>query len=207
MLRLTKVKHSFGETSISYPDWEVQSGQHALILGNSGSGKTTLLHIVSGLLKPSEGKVELENKVISEMSPSRLDRFRGHNVGLVFQKPHLIKSLTVRENIQLAGQFGHTRITKKRMNSVVEALGIETLVDRKVFEISEGQAQRVSIARAVIHEPKLLAADEPTASLDDENCERVISLLESQAERCNATLVIATHDQRVKDQFSNKLEL
>lgn len=207
MLRLTDVKHSFGETHIKYPDWEVQPGEHALILGNSGSGKTTLLHIVSGLLTPSEGKVELENEVLSEMAPSKLDRFRGHTIGLVFQKPHLIKSLTVQENIQLAGQFGQTKITKERLNDVMEALDIDALANRKVFEISDGQAQRVSIARAVIHEPKLLAADEPTASLDDDNCERVIALLESQAERCKATLVIATHDQRVKDRFSNKLEL
>ncbi len=207
MLRLNNVKQIFGTTALNYPDWEVMTGEHALILGNSGSGKTTLLHIVSGLLRNTQGKVEMNNRLISEMSQSKLDRFRGENVGLVFQKPHLIKALTVAENIRLAGKFGGKKVKNSRLDDILEALDIRNLKDRKVHELSEGQAQRVSIARAVIHEPSLLAADEPTASLDDENCERVISLLKSQAERCKATLIIATHDQRVKDQFSNRLEL
>lgn len=207
MLRLINVKQIFGSTTLNYPDWEVETGEHALILGNSGSGKTTLLHIVSGLLRATEGKVEMNERIISDMSSSKLDKFRGQNVGFVFQKPHLIKAISVKENIQLAGKFSRKSVNQNRIDHILEVLDISPLKNRKVHELSEGQAQRVSIARAVIHEPRLLAADEPTASLDNENCERVISLLKAQAQRCNATLIIATHDQRVKDQFSNRLEL
>lgn len=206
-ISLEKVSRTFDETNIQYPDWEVAGADHALILGNSGSGKTTLLHLITGLLRPSSGKILLAERDISKLSNKELDRFRGEEVGIVFQKPHLIRSLTVGENIRMGLKFGKKSASKGRLEEVTSMLGISSLLNRKAYELSEGQAQRVSIARAVIHGPRLLAADEPTASLDDENCDRVVELLKKEAELCEATLIIATHDQRVKGQFEKHLQL
>ncbi|MEQ9467785.1 MAG: ABC transporter ATP-binding protein [Ekhidna sp.] len=208
MLQIHGLKYSYdGQAEISYPDWEVEKGNHALILGNSGCGKTTLLHLIGGLMQPSAGHLEIEGEDLAKKSSAKLDKFRGENIGIVFQKPHLVKSLTVRENLLLAQYLGKKEQGSKRVNEVIEHLGISELANRKVHQISQGQAQRVSIARAVVNSPKLLLADEPTASLDDENCMKVIDLLRSQAEETGATLIVATHDHRVKSEFQNQLSL
>lgn len=208
MLNIKALKHSYdGQTMISYPDWKVDAGNHAIILGNSGCGKTTLLHLIGGLMPPREGLLEVAGENLRNKSGAKLDRFRGKNIGIVFQKPHLVRSLTVKENLTLSQYLGQKKTDNKRAEDVLSQLGIQELANRKVHQISQGQAQRVSIARAVINSPKLLLADEPTASLDDENCKKVIDLLKSQAEETGATLIVATHDHRVKNEFKNQLEL
>lgn len=207
MLRINSLKHRYGETTISYPDWEVAQGDHSVILGNSGCGKTTLLHLIGGLMPPAEGKLEIAGEDLSQKRKSKLDRFRGENIGIIFQKPHLVRSLSVKENLLLSQLLGKRKTKGSEVDSVLESLGIVDLKHRKVHQISQGQAQRVSIGRAIINHPKLLLADEPTASLDDENCEKVVTLLKSQAENTGATLVMATHDQRVKSEFENRLML
>ncbi|WP_425392689.1 ABC transporter ATP-binding protein [Ekhidna sp.] len=208
MLKIRGLKHTYdGEALISYPDWEVEEGNHGIILGNSGCGKTTLLHLIGGLMPPKEGELEVAGEKLSEKSNTRLDRFRGENIGIVFQKPHLVKSLTVKENLILSQYLGRKRTDGKRAEAVLERLSIKELANRKIHQISQGQAQRVSIARAVINNPKLLLADEPTASLDDENCQKVVGLLKAQAEETGATLIVATHDHRVKNEFKNQLTL
>lgn len=207
MIQIKNLLHSFGTTSIEYPDWEVDKGKHAMILGNSGCGKTTLLHLLGGLMKPSRGSVSILGQDISNKSNAQLDRFRGESIGLIFQKPHLVSSLSVKENLTLSQFLGKKKLNAKRVDEVLNELGVLELSRRKIHQISQGQAQRVSIARAVLNGPKLLLADEPTASLDDDNCERVVNLLKSQAEKNNSTLIIATHDHRVKSKFENRLEL
>lgn len=208
MLRIKGLKHSYdGSSTIDYPDWEVEKGNHGIILGNSGSGKTTLLHLIGGLMPPKEGLLEVGGENLSEKSNTKLDRFRGENIGIVFQKPHLVRSLTVKENLTLSQYLGQKKTDGKRAEEILAQLGIKDLKNRKIHQISQGQAQRVSIARAVINSPKLLLADEPTASLDDENCKKVIDLLKSQAEETGATLIVATHDHRVKSEFKNELDL
>ncbi|MEO9482220.1 MAG: ABC transporter ATP-binding protein [Ekhidna sp.] len=208
MLRIEKLKHSYdGDAQISYPDWKVEEGNHAVILGNSGCGKTTLLHLIGGLMSPKEGTLEVAGENLGSKSDVKLDRFRGENIGIVFQRPHLIRSLSVKENLSLSQYLGRKKTDGRRLDEVLSRLGIKELANRKIHQISQGQAQRVSIARAVINSPKLLLADEPTASLDDENCKKVIDLLKSQAEETGATLIVATHDQRVKSEFKNQLSL
>lgn len=208
MLNIKGLKHSYdSQTLINYPDWNVEEGNHAIILGNSGCGKTTLLHLIGGLMPPKEGNLVVAGENLSEKSNAKLDRFRGENIGIVFQKPHLVRSLTVKENLTLSQYLGRRKIDSKQAEEVLHQLGIKELADRKIHQISQGQAQRVSIARAVINSPKLLLADEPTASLDDENCRKVIDLLKSQAEKTGATLIVATHDHRVKNEFQNQLSL
>lgn len=208
MLSITSLAHSYGEDSqIQYPNWEVQKGNHSMILGGSGSGKTTLLHLIGGLLKPISGSVILEDADLSKMKTQALDQFRGLNIGIVFQKPHLVSSLSVLENLILSQYLGKRKIDKKNALKVLEQLDILELQSRKIHQISQGQAQRVSIARSLLNKPKLLLADEPTASLDDINCEKVIRLLKEQAEANDSTLIVATHDQRVKNEFQNMLKL
>ncbi|MEP1035219.1 ABC transporter ATP-binding protein [Ekhidna sp.] len=208
MLNIKALRHSYdGQMTITYPDWTVEKGNHAIILGNSGSGKTTLLHLIGGLMAPKEGILKVAGEDLSAKSNAKLDRFRGENIGIVFQKPHLVRSLTVKENLYLSQYLSHKQTDSKRVDEVLSRLGIEELANRKVHQISQGQAQRVSIARAVINSPKLLLADEPTASLDDDNCKKVIDLLKSQAEETGATLIVATHDHRVKNEFKNQLAL
>lgn len=196
--------HQAGE-AFHFSNWTVEQGEHCLILGSSGSGKTTLLHILAGILRPQSGKVMVGKKNIAELKDSALDQYRGQNIGLVFQKPHLISSLSLQENLFLAQYLAGLKQDKERVREVMETLAIYHRKDALVTTLSQGEAQRASIARAVLNKPLVILADEPTSSLDDENCHRVIRILQAQASRHQATLVIATHDQRVKDEIKKHL--
>ena len=207
MVQIDGLKHVFGDTELKYPDWQVDEGDHALILGGSGSGKTTLLHLIGGLMRPKYGEVRIGGQRLSALKANQLDKFRGKNIGIVFQRPHLVKSLNVKENLRLAQTLAGSSRQEHRIDRILESLDIAPLKSRKVYQISQGQSQRVSIARAVVNAPKVLLADEPTASLDDVNCERVIKLLRNSAKENQATLIVATHDQRVKNEFKNQLIL
>ncbi len=208
MLEIQSLAYRYSkEVAIHYKDWLVKENDHALILGNSGSGKTTLLHLIGALLKPSEGFIQINGQDTSQLSSSSLDRFRGKNIGIVFQQAHLIQSLSVKENLRLAQSLAFGKTDSHRINAIMNRLEIGALSQRKIHQISQGQAQRVSIARAVLNDPKLLLADEPTASLDDTNCQLVVNLLKEQATLSGTTLVIATHDQRIKSEFKNTLSL
>ena len=182
------------------------SKENLLILGASGVGKTTFLHLLSGLLKPLEGEIDLIGTPISKLTMSEMDRFRGKNIGIVFQKPHFINSLTVKENLQLA-QYISKKIDKTRISSLLESLGIEDKANKKTLNLSQGEKQRVAIALAIVNSPKLILADEPTSSLDDLNCDKVINLLKNQAAKYKAKLIIITHDYRLKKHFKNTLSL
>tara|TARA_E500000178_G_scaffold340634_1_gene383580 strand:- start:654 stop:1274 length:621 start_codon:yes stop_codon:yes gene_type:complete len=182
------------------------SKENLLILGASGVGKTTFLNLLSGLLKPMDGEIDLLGTKISRLKMSEMDRFRGKNIGIVFQKPHFINSLTVKENLQLA-QYISKKSDKNRVQSLLESLGIEDKANKKTQNLSQGEKQRVSIALAIVNSPKLILADEPTSSLDDLNCDKVINILKNQASKYKAKLIIITHDYRLKKHFKNTLSL
>tara|TARA_B100000886_G_scaffold113598_1_gene76406 strand:+ start:481 stop:1101 length:621 start_codon:yes stop_codon:yes gene_type:complete len=190
---------------LNFPDIKT-SKENLLILGASGVGKTTFLHLLSGLLKPMNGEIDLLGTKISNLKMSKMDRFRGKNIGIVFQKPHFINSLTVKENLQLA-QYISKKSDKNRIQSLLESLGIEDKANKKTQNLSQGEKQRVSIALAIVNSPKLILADEPTSSLDDLNCEKVINILKNQASKYKAKLIIITHDYRLKKHFKNTLSL
>ena len=190
---------------LNFPDIKT-SKENLLILGASGVGKTTFLHLLSGLLKPINGEIDLLGTKISQLKMSEMDRFRGKNIGIVFQKPHFINSLTVKENLQLA-QYISKKSDKNRIQSLLESLGIEDKANKKTQNLSQGEKQRVSIALAIVNSPKLILADEPTSSLDDLNCEKVINILKNQASKYKAKLIIITHDYRLKKHFKNTLSL
>src|SRR5690554_2374583 len=207
MLRTKHLKFQYdASVEFTVDDLSLSPGDELLILGKSGSGKTTILNILAGLLPPDQGEVILDGVSIYQLSGTRLDQFRGKNIGIVFQKPHLLQPLSVEENIWLANFFVANPKSHKAAH-LLEELGISDKRNAKVATLSEGEAQRVSIARALANSPKLILADEPTASLDDDNAQAVIRLLQSQAKKLDAILIIVTHDQRVKEHIAHHINM
>ncbi|GAA3515157.1 ABC transporter ATP-binding protein [Aquimarina addita] len=190
-----------------FPDINVPSKEDLLILGASGVGKTTFLHLLAGLLPPKEGDICIHNSYLNRLTRKQLDYFRGQHIGLIFQKTYFIKSLTLLENLTLRERLAKKKSDRYRREELIMHLGLSNLQNKKVYQLSEGQQQRLSIALGVIHKPKVILADEPTSNLDDINCSMVISLLKKEAEICKSNLVIITHDQRVKAHFSNQIIL
>jgi putative ABC transport system ATP-binding protein len=208
MITLNSVAQKYNsDKMISFDNWKIGTAEQWLLLGASGSGKTTLLHILTGILKPTKGEVVIDSTSIYNLGTKDLDQFRGRNIGIVFQRPHLIKSLTISENLAMAQSFANLKVENNRISEVLESLDIADKKNAYPNELSQGQLQRVSIARAVINKPALLIADEPTSSLDDHNATAVLNLLLSQSRLNEATLIVATHDNRVKQAFTNRYEL
>ncbi|WP_374356326.1 ABC transporter ATP-binding protein [Chitinimonas sp.] len=208
MFELKSLSHRYpAGQELAFPDWTLAQGEHAVLVGPSGSGKTTLLSIVGGMLSPSQGQAIVAGQDIAQLSAGTLDRFRGQTIGLVPQRLHLIASLTVAENLQLAQYLARLPQDASRISAVLDRLGLAELAKRRPHQLSGGQAQRVAIARAVVNQPKLLLADEPTANLDDAATEAVIALLEREAAVVGASLLIASHDGRVKGRFARHLAL
>lgn len=196
-----------GTTPMNFPDINCPTGEHCLLLGQSGSGKTTLLHLLGGLLTPKSGKVWVGNTDIAQLKGTRADRFRGQNIGIIFQKAHFVKSLNVEENLLLAQTLAGEKSDKTRIKNLLERLNIGHKLSARPDRLSQGEQQRVAIARALVNNPKVILADEPTSALDDVNTEEVIQLLEEQARLANATLLVVTHDGRLKNRFENRIEL
>ncbi len=192
---------------IIFPDLTIARGESFLLLGNSGSGKTTLLHLLGGLLRPRNGKIEIEGVDIASLSEVELDRIRGRQIGFVFQRNHLISALTVKNNLLMPPFLAGEQQYEDRVDQVLDELGLLNKKNALIFELSQGQAQRVAIARAIINKPSLILADEPTSALDDTNCDQVIDLLNKLAVENNAALIVATHDHRLKSRLKNQIIL
>ena len=208
MVKINGLTYNYSsEVQLKFPDFSLSKGEQALILGQSGCGKTTLLHLLSGLLKPNSGEVDVENENISKISGARLDNFRGANIGIVFQTPHFIEALTVKENLTLTQTLAGKSKDVDKVKSLLADLGVESKLNSKLNTLSVGEKQRVSIARALVNSPALILADEPTSALDDKNCDAVLKLVREQAKKHNSTLLIVTHDNRLKDQFDKRIEL
>ena len=207
MIKTESLKFSYdGKKYFDFPDINLDSGENLLIVGNSGIGKTTLLHLLAGILKPESGSINISGTDISKFSDTELDKFRGDNIGIVFQKPHFISSLTINENLKLAKYLSPSK-TSGDAEKILESLNIKDKYQQKPNQLSEGEKQRASIALALINSPSLILADEPTSSLDDFNCDNVIKLLKTQAKDHNAQLIVITHDARLKKHFKNNLNL
>ena len=204
--RALKFAHS-EETQFQFPDLTCKKGEHWLLLGQSGTGKSTYLHLLGGLIEPQSGQIEIASQDLSALQGTNRDRFRGQNIGIIFQEPHLLGALNVSENILLAQKLAGLKPQVSAVEKLLKQLGLSHRLQANVHTLSLGEKQRVAIARALINQPALILADEPTSSLDDFHCNEVLELLEQQANEREATLVIVTHDQRLKNRFSNQITL
>ncbi|MCU0323963.1 MAG: ATP-binding cassette domain-containing protein [Spirosomaceae bacterium] len=191
----------------SFPDFSCSAKETLLILGNSGKGKTTLLHLLALLQTPTGGSIRLKGEEISQLSPKNAAKMRAENIGIIYQKSHFVASLSVLDNLLLANYLADKKQSVERATELARSLGFAEHLNKKTTQLSQGEQQRVSIARALMNNPSIILADEPTSSLDDENCEKVIQLLDNQSNKIGAALIIVTHDQRLKDRFSNRVML
>ena len=208
MLRAQNLSYAHAPgVALTFPDLLCEAGQHWLLLGQSGSGKTTFLQLVAGMLKPKTGTIQVGDTQLEELSGAALDRFRGRNIGMVFQRSHFVAALTVRENLLLAQSLAGVPTDERRITAYLQQLGIGDKLDRLPHRLSQGEQQRVAIARALVNDPLLILADEPTSALDDRNAEEVIRLLQLSARSTNAILLIVTHDNRLKGRLPHELHL
>ncbi len=208
MLKTENLSFAYpGQEVMGFPDMFCDSGAHWLLLGQSGSGKTTLLHLMAGLLTPRSGKVIIEDTDLTRLGSRARDRFRGRHIGLIFQQPHFVRALTVAENLLLAQRLAGQAADRGRILGLLDHLGIAGKAHKKPNQLSVGEQQRAAIARALVNRPTVLFADEPTSALDDANCEAVIALVKQEARAVGATLLVVTHDQRLKNSFSDQLIL
>ncbi|MBX2921901.1 MAG: ATP-binding cassette domain-containing protein [Chitinophagaceae bacterium] len=200
MLHTSALTFSYknGKT-FKYPPLFCSVEKPLLITGQSGSGKTTLLHLLAGLLKPDQGLIKINGQYMTSLSGPVLDKFRGQYISVVYQHPHFMSALNIRDNIALAPYFSGDHIPQSEIEKLAVELGINDQLYRLPSSLSAGEKQRVSIARALISKPALLLADEPTSSLDDNNARTVTELLMTHSRQNGVALVIVTHDQRVKD--------
>ncbi|GAB2597144.1 ABC transporter ATP-binding protein [Spirosoma areae] len=208
MLATHQLTFEYGPAKqFTFPDVQCANREALLILGRSGTGKTTLLHLLALLLKPKSGSVVIDQTDLTQLGPAKTASFRAKHVGIIYQKPHFVSSLSVMDNLLMANYLANKLQNKNRARELAGQLGFGEQLSKKTHQLSQGEQQRASIARAVMNQPGVILADEPTSSLDDENTDRVITLLREQSEQIGASLIVVTHDQRLKDAFLNRIEL
>ncbi|HEX9794465.1 MAG TPA: ABC transporter ATP-binding protein [Planctomycetota bacterium] len=202
MIRLAQVRKSFAAAEGEAPLLEIgalriEAGECVALLGASGSGKTTLLNLVSGLVLPDAGLVEVEGVAVNALSEPLRDRFRARTIGYVFQSFHLLEGFSALENVELGAAFTGRRVEPGRAKTLLEAVGLGHRLKHQPSQLSVGQQSRVAFARALVNRPKVLLADEPTGSLDRATGATVLALLLETARAEGVTLLCATHDAGV----------
>lgn len=192
--------------TLVFPDVDLPQGGVLLLAGPSGAGKSTWLALAAGLVGATAGQIEVAGQSLGEggkaLKNAALDAWRAKTVGFLPQKLHLSTALSVHDNLAMAQWAAGQVQDEQRITEALEALGVQALAHRKPAQLSGGQAQRVALARAMLLQPKVILADEPTASLDDDAAAASLALLQATASREGATLVIATHDARVAGFFA-----
>lgn len=199
MIRSQQLQFQYpGAMALGFADADLPQGSALVLRGNSGSGKSTFLALAAGLLTGAQGRIEVAGQDPAKLSAAQRDAWRGSTVGFLPQRLHLSDALTVFDNLALAYFAIGQRIDKAQIVRSLDALDVADLAQRKPHALSGGQAQRVALARSVLMQPRVILADEPTASLDDDAAYSAITLLAQAALRCQATLVVATHDARIE---------
>ena len=182
---------------LRFVDVELAQGGVLLLRGGSGAGKSTWLALAAGLRRATAGDIVVAGQALGQLSPAERDAWRARTIGFLPQKLHLSDALTVAGNLALVYYAAGLRVDAGAMAAALASLGVADLAQRKPWQLSGGQAQRVALARSVLLAPRVILADEPSASLDDDNARDAVALLQATASRCGASLVIATHDARV----------
>ena len=186
------IVHALDKVSFS-----VEKGEFVAIIGASGSGKSTLMHLLGGVDRPNAGTVLVEGQEIYKLNESELAIFRRRNIGIVYQFYNLIPTLTADENIQLPCLLDNRKVNKNRLTEILETIGLSNRKNHLPNELSGGQQQRVSIGRALINDPAIILADEPTGNLDSQSSEEIMDLLKLANKQYNQTLIIITHDDKI----------
>lgn len=198
-LEANALRFGYGEAlAVDLDHFALAQGQSVAVIGPSGCGKTSFLHLLAGLLRPRSGTIRLLGQDLSELQGARMDRFRGRNIGLVLQRFHLIRALSVRDNALLAGRLSRSGAGSDAVDALLRRLNLEAVAHHKPHMLSQGQAQRAAIARALVHKPRIVMADEPTSALDDDHAAEAIGLLRDAVADTGATLLVVTHDQRIR---------
>lgn len=196
-----------GRPSLQFAARQLGVAEQVALVGPSGSGKSTLLQLLAGLQRPTKGSVVLLGEPLQALGEAARDRLRGEAIGMVFQRLHLLPALNVLDNLRLARHCARLPPDDAHLRRLLAALDLSALAAARPGALSGGQQQRVAIARAWANRPRLVLADEPTASLDDANAARVLDLLRHQAADTGAALIVATHDPRVRARFDQVWDL
>lgn len=183
--------------ALEHIDLSVQKGEFVAVVGASGSGKSTLLHILGSVDKPTAGKVMVEGKDISTLTPAQAAVFRRRKVGLVYQFYNLIPTLTVRKNILMPLILDKRKANPEYFEQIVNSLGIADKLEVLPYQLSGGQQQRAALARSLIYRPALLLADEPTGNLDKKNGKEMLDMLKLSNRNLNQTILLITHDEKI----------
>ena len=208
MIRTKNLTYQYdSENKFQFPDIDCSDGENCLILGPSGQGKSTLLHLLAGLLRPQSGEIQINDTDISKLSDSVLDQFRGKQIGIIFQRNHFLQALTVEENLLLTQKLSGVKVDRDRVKTLLTRLNIYDKKDSHPNALSQGEQQRAAIARALVNDPAVILADEPTSALDDNNCTKVLELLTQQADADGASLIVVTHDNRLKGHIKKQYNL
>jgi putative ABC transport system ATP-binding protein len=182
----------------------VQRGEFIVIVGPSGCGKSTLLHLIAGLTTPTEGTVVIEGRMISALNDNALSRLRACQIGFVFQRFNLLPTLTIGQNIAVAQKLRGLNDNGDAVDKIIDAVGLNGKRDRKPVELSIGEQQRAAVARAVIHRPAILLADEPTGNLDSRNASTVIGLFHRMNKELGQTVLLVTHNEEIS-QYADRI--
>jgi putative ABC transport system ATP-binding protein len=202
ILQVNDLKKTYGkgDTTVVALDGvslAVEKGEFVAIVGASGSGKSTLMHLIGGVDRPTSGNVVVDNNEIYRLNESELAIFRRRNIGLIYQFYNLIPTLTAEENIMLPRLLDNRKPDEGKLRAILETIGLTERARHLPSELSGGQQQRVSIGRALINDPAIILADEPTGNLDSKSSREIIDLLKLSNKRYNQTLIIITHDEKI----------
>ena len=209
ILRVEDLVKTYGKgenqvNAVDHISFSIEKGEFVAIVGASGSGKSTLLHLLGGVDRPTSGKVFIDGKDIYSLNDDNLAIFRRRQIGLIYQFYNLIPILNVRENITLPCDLDGQKVDEKRLDELIKTLGLEKREKHLPNQLSGGQQQRVSIGRAMINNPALMLADEPTGNLDPKNSLEVMQILEQINQR-GITVIVSTHDYTLVDRFRKRV--
>ena len=186
---------------LDVPEFDVGAGEQVVVVGRSGCGKTTLLHVISGISRPTSGRVKIDGWDLAIMEEAEVDHFRAERIGYVYQTFNLLPAFSALENVLLGMTFGAVRAEKDRARHLLDRVGLSHRLTHKPTKLSVGEQQRVAVARALANRPQLILADEPTANVDVANQQNIIDLIRETCREEKVALILVTHAPEVAEQF------